>query len=82
MVQNMDAFCFNYEIGGVSRMRRFAKLRLLSKRYEKRLWSSFQITKSTQTGQSDFADSFEEVKKVELQFRTDENCRSFRRWSW
>ena len=40
------------------------------------------MTKSTQTGESDFVDSFEEVKKTELQIRTAGNCRLFSRWSW
>ena len=44
-----------------------AKKRLLRKKYKKHLFSSFQKTKSTQTGRSVFAERIEKVKKTEVE---------------
>ena len=44
-----------------------AKKRLLRKKYKKRLLSSFQKTKSTQTSGSVFADRIDQVKKTKFE---------------
>ena len=44
-----------------------AKKRLLRKKYKKHLFSSFQETKSTQTGASVFAKRIENVKKTKFE---------------
>ena len=46
----------------------FAKKRLVSKKYKKHLFSSFQKTKTTQTSDSVFAESIEKVKKTKFEF--------------
>ena len=55
---------FNQRNKGVDRMPSIAKKRLLRKKYKKHLLSSFQKTKSTQTGGSVFAERIEKVKKT------------------
>ena len=45
-----------------------AKRRLLRKKYEKHLFSSFQKTKTTQTSGSVFAERIEKVKKSKFEF--------------
>ena len=57
---------FNNQNRGVDRMPSIAKKRL-RKKYEKHLLSSFQKTKSTQTGGSVFADRIEKVKKTKFE---------------
>ena len=54
---------FNQRNKGVDRMPSIAKKRFLRKKYKKQLFSSFQKTKSTQTGGSVFAERIEKVKK-------------------
>ena len=44
-----------------------AKKRLLRKKYEKHLFSSFQKTKLTQTGGSECAERIEKVKKTKFE---------------
>ena len=44
------------------------KKRLLRKKYNKHLFSSFQKTKSTQTGGSVFAERIEKVKETKFEF--------------
>ena len=44
-----------------------AKAKLLSKKYRKHLFSSFQKTKLTQTGGSVFAEGIEKVKKTKFE---------------
>ena len=44
-----------------------AKKRLLRRKYKKHLFSSLQMTKSTQTGGSVFAERFEKVKKTNFE---------------
>ena len=44
-----------------------AKKRLLRKKYKNHLFSSFQNTKSTQTGGSVFAERIEKVKKTKFE---------------
>ena len=44
-----------------------AKKKLLRKKYKKHLFSSFQKTKSTQTGGSVFAERIEKVKKAKFE---------------
>ena len=58
---------FNHRNKGVDRMPSIAKKRLLRKRYKKHLFSSFQKTKSTQTGGSVFAERIEKVKKTKFE---------------
>ena len=53
---------------GVDRMPSIAKKRLLSKKYKKHLFSSFQKTKTTQTSGSVFAERIEKVKKTKFEF--------------
>ena len=59
---------FNQRNKGVDRMPSIAKKRLLRKKYKKHLFSSFQKTKSTQTGGSVFAKRIEKVKKTKFEF--------------
>ena len=58
---------FNQQNRGVDRMPSIAKKRLLRKKFKKRLLSSFQKTKSTQTSGSVFADRFEQVKRKKFE---------------
>ena len=58
---------FNHRNEGVDRMLSIAKKRLLREKYKKHLFSSFQKTKSTQTGGSVFAERIEKVKKTKFQ---------------
>ena len=58
---------FNQRNKGVERMPSIAKKRLLKKKYKKHLFSSFQKTKTTQTGGSVFADRIEQVKKTKFE---------------
>ena len=58
---------FNQRNKGVERMPSIAKKRLLRKKYKKHLFSSFQKTKTTQTGGSVFADRIEHVKKTKFE---------------
>ena len=67
MFDNMQrAVDFNQRNKGVDRMPSIAKKRLLRKKYEKHLFSSFQKTKWTQTGGSVFAERIEKVKKTKF----------------
>ena len=59
---------FNHRNKGVDRMPSIAKKRLSRKKYKKRFFSSFQKTKSTQTGRSVFAERIEKVKKTKFEF--------------
>ena len=54
-----------------------ANKRLLSKKYNKHLLSSFQTTKSTQTKGSVFADRIEQVKKPNFELELLENVDCF-----
>ena len=58
---------FNQQNRGVERMPSIAKKRLLRKKFKKRLLSSFQKTKSTQTSGSLFADRIEQVKRTKFE---------------
>ena len=58
---------FNQRNKGLDRMPSIAKKRLLRKKYKKHLFSSFQTTKSTQTGGSVFAERIEKVKKTKFE---------------
>ena len=58
---------FNQQNRGVDRMPSIAKKRLLRKKYKKRLLSSLQETKSTQTSEPVFADRIEQVKKTKFE---------------
>ena len=58
---------FNQRNKDVDRMPSTAKKRLLRKKYKKHLFSSFQKTKSTQTGGSVFAKRIEKVKKTKYE---------------
>ena len=58
---------FNQRNNAVDRMPSIAKKRLLRKKYKKHLFSSFQKTKSTQTGGSVFAERIEKVKKTKFE---------------
>ena len=58
---------FNQKNKGVDRMSSVAKKRLLRKKYKKHLFSSFQKTKSTQTGGSVFAERIEKVKNTKIE---------------
>ena len=57
---------FNHRKKGVDRMPSIAKKRLLRKKYQKNLFSSFQKTKTTQTSGSVFAEKIEKVKKTKF----------------
>ena len=61
-----QAVDFNQRSKGVDRMPSIAKKRLLRKKYKKHLFSSFQKTKSTQTGGSVFAEIIEKFKKTKF----------------
>ena len=58
---------FNHRNKGVDRMPSIAKKRLLRRKYKKHLFSSFQKTKTTQTSGSVYAETIEEVKKVNFE---------------
>ena len=58
---------YNQRNKGVDRMPSIAKKRLLRKKNQKHLSSSFQKTKSTQTGGSVFAERIEKVKKIKFE---------------
>ena len=58
---------FNQRNKGVDRMPSIAKKRLLRKKYTKRLFSSFQKTKTTQTSGSVFAERIEKLKKTKFE---------------
>ena len=58
---------FNQQNRRVDRMPSIAKTRLLRKKYNKHLLSSFQKTKSTQISGSVFADRIEQVKKTKFE---------------
>ena len=45
-----------------------AKKRILKKKYEKQIFSSFRKTKTTQTSGSLFAEGIEKVKKTKFEF--------------
>ena len=59
---------FNHRNKGVDRMPSIAKKRLLRKKYKKKLFSSFQKTKTTQTSGSVFAERIGKVKKTNFEF--------------
>ena len=58
---------FNQRNQEVYGMPSIAKKRLLRKKYKKHLFSSFQKTKSTQTGGSVFAERIEKVTKTKFE---------------
>ena len=58
---------FNQRNKGMDRMPSIAKKRLLRKKYEKHLFTSFQKTKTTQTSGSVFAERIEKVKKTKFE---------------
>ena len=58
---------FNHRNKGVDRMPSIAKKRLLRKKFEKPLFSSFKKTKTTQTSGSVFAKRFEKVKNIKVE---------------
>ena len=58
---------FNQKNKGVDRMPSIAKKRILRKKYEKHLFSSFQTTNLTQTGGSVFAERIEKVEKTKIE---------------
>ena len=58
---------FNYRNKGVDRMPSIAKKRLLRKKFKKHSSSSFQKSKSTQTGGSVFAKRIEKAKKTKFE---------------
>ena len=58
---------FNQQNRGVDRKPSIAKKRLLMKKYKKRLLSSFQKTKSTQTSGSVFPDRIGQVQKTKFE---------------
>ena len=68
---------FNHRNKGVDRMPSIAKKRLLRRKYEKHLFSSFQKTKSTQTGGSVFAERIEKVKKTKFELDLIKNVDCF-----
>ena len=59
---------FNHRNKGVDRMPSIAKKRLLTKKYKKYFFSSFQKTKTTQTSGSVFAERIEKIKKTKFEF--------------
>ena len=61
---------FNHRNKGDDRIPSFAKKRLLTKKYKKHLFSSFQKTKTTQTSGSVFAERIEKVKKTKFEFES------------
>ena len=68
---------FNQRNKGVGRMPSIAKKRLLRKKCKKHLFSSFQKTKSTQTGGSVFAERIEKVKKTKFELDLIKNADCF-----
>ena len=58
---------FNYRSKGEDRMPSIEKKILLRKKFKKHLFSSFQKTKSTQTGGSVFAEKIEKAKKTKCE---------------
>ena len=68
---------FNHRNKGVDRMPSIAKKRLLRKKYQKHLFSSFQKTKATQTSGSVFTERIETVKKTEFEFELIKNVDCF-----
>ena len=58
---------FNHRNKGLDRMPSIAKKRLLRKKFEKQLFSSFQKTKTTQTSGSVLAEGIEKVKKTKFE---------------
>ena len=72
---------FNHRTKGVNRMRCIAKKKLLRKKFKKHFFSSFEKTKTTQTGGSVFAERIEKFKKTKFEMEL-KNCRLFSRWSW
>ena len=67
---------FNHRNKGGDRMPSIAEKRLLRKKYQKHLFSSFQKTKTTQTNGSVFAERIEKVLKTkfELELTTNVDC--------
>ena len=59
---------FNHRNKGVDRMPSIAKKRLLRKKYNKHLFSSFQKTKTTQTSGSVIAERIERGQKTKFEF--------------
>ena len=59
---------FNQRNNGVDRMTSIAKKRLLRKKFEKHLFSSFQKSKTTQNIVSVFAERNEKVKKTKFEW--------------
>ena len=59
---------FNHRNKGVDRMPSITKKRLLRKKFEKHLFSSFRKTKTTQTSRSLYAERIEKVKKTNFEF--------------
>ena len=59
---------FNHRNKWVDRRPSNAKKRLLRKKYKKHFFSSFQMTKTTQTSGSVFAERIEKVKKTQYEF--------------
>ena len=57
---------FNQQNRGVDRMPRIAKKRLLRKKFEKHLFSSFQKSKLTKTSGPVFADRIEKLERLNL----------------
>ena len=68
---------FNQENRGVDRKPIVAKNRLLRKKYKKHLLSSFQKTKSTQIGGSEFADRNEQVNRTKIEIELIKNVDCF-----
>ena len=58
---------FNHRNKGADRMPSNAEKRLLRKKYQKQLFSSFQKTKTTQTSGSVFAEIIEKLKKTKFE---------------
>ena len=58
---------FNHRNKGVDKMPSIAKKRLLGKKFQKHLFSSFQKTKTTQTSGSMFAERIEKVKMTKFE---------------
>ena len=58
---------FNHRNEGVNRRPSIAKKRFLRKKYKKRLFSSIQKTKTTQTSGSVFAETIEKAKKTKFE---------------
>ena len=68
---------FNHRNKGMDRKSRFAKKRLLRKKYKKRFFSSPQKTKTTQPSGSVFAERIEKVKKTKFEFELIKNVDCF-----